>query len=249
MPDPDYDLDDNAPEDAGVKKTLRLCEYRVNDAGAALGLRAGDVLAAINGKAFIGSSKELTERFIQANGKPLALTFLRGDIDITVLADHPNLGKWEAVPARPWNEARQDPASMRNWEVLRTDDGRYDLHPLTPGPLVLLVPPIWLLQNRLWVPAAAIVAAIAISAAIWWPIGALVYVLTGMILRRSGATLYRLDRVNMGMIPYAIVAAHSEAGAHAAYGKIDPKGRFYFGGASKDDTKPPADQTAPDTTA
>lgn len=225
--------------------TLRLkTKGKLTDAGDALGLQRGDVLVALNGVAFEGNARELNNRFDLSGGRPLAMTFARNGVELTVLADHPNLGKWESVPVPGWKGERQDPEALRNWEILRSGDGFYDLHPLTTPQLTLICPPIWLLQQRLWAPAAAICATIAVGGLIWWPIAAVFYVLSGMALRRMATNLFRADRMNMGLYPYAIVAATSESSAHAAYKKIDPMGRFLFAPVETVE-----DQTAPETTA
>ena len=228
MADVETDQTPNTPQ------TLRLTGRKLTASGTALGLKIGDTLAAINGKAFAGNAAALNERFAHAGGRPVALTFRRGEVDITVLALHPDLGKWELTPAiTDWTGDRTDPDMMRNWEILRRADGAYDIQPLDVGMMALLCPPFWLLQNRLWVPTAAITAVIAISTAIWWVLFPFIYVACGVIVQRSGTTLFRLDRINQGMQPYAIVAATTEAGAHAAYGKIDPRGRFVYAAAQE----------------
>lgn len=224
------DTEDGAAATSDAPSTLRLSSDKLSPAGAQLGLRQGDVLVAVNGKPFAGNGPALQERFKQAAGRPLALTFRRRNIDVTVLADHANLGRWDVVPAvLDWEGERQDPDTLRNWEIYRDEDGRYDLQPTQPNMLVMLCPPLWLMQYRLWVPAMAITAAIAVSAAIWIVLVPFVWVMSGMILKRSGPTLFRVDRASRGLAHYAIVAAGSEAGAHAAYGKIEPKGQFIFG--------------------
>lgn len=224
------DTEDGAAEAPDATSTLRLSSDKLTPAGALLGLRQGDVLVAVNGKPFAGNGAALQDRFKQAAGRPLALTFRRRSIDVTVLADHANLGRWEIVPAvLDWDGERQDPDTLRNWEIYRDEEGRYDLQPTKPSALVLLCPPLWLMQYRLWVPAMAITSAIAVSAAIWIVLVPFVWVMAGMIIKRTGPTLFRADRVSRGLTAYATVAAASEAGAHAAYGKIEPKGQFIFG--------------------
>ncbi len=248
----DIDEDDDAPSAAEPSQTVKLAGRRLTATGVSLGLRPGDVLAAINGKPFVGTKTQLNDRFREVRGRPLALTFKRGELDITVLTEHSDLGRWEPAPAvTNWSGDRQDPEALRNWEILRGEDGRYDLHPLKPGVAALVFPPLWLMQNRLWAHAAAIVAVVAVAAAIWWVLVPFVYVFSGVIVRATGPLLFRLDRISMGLVPYATVAARTESGAHIAYGKIDPKGHFLYG-------KPQSqveveleseDQTAPETTA
>lgn len=233
--------------------TIKLSGRRLTASGGALGLKPGDILVGVDSKPFTGSVARLNKKFKAAGGRPLALSFRRGKVDLTVLADHPNLGKWEAAPAiSDWAPELSDPDQLINWEILRDADGRYDLHPLRVSELALMCPPLWLAQNRLWAICAAIVAVLVVAWVIWWPVMPVVYVLIGVTLRQTGHILYRLDRMQLGLVPYATVAAHNEAEAHAAYGKIAPSGQFYFAPPAPpvaDLEEDDSDQTAPDTTA
>lgn len=242
------DETDTPPTDSTIKLTGR----KLTASGGALGLKPGDILAGVDSKPFRGNVAALNKRFKAAKGRPVALTFRRDKIDVTVMAEHPNLGKWEAAPAiTDWSPELQNPELLINWEILRDAQGRYDLHPLTVSELALFCPPLWLAQNRLWAICAAIIAALVVAWAIWIPLMPIFYVLAGVTLRKTGHVLYRLDRLHLGLAPYATVAAHTEAGAHAAYGKIDPNGQFYFGPPVEPvaDLEEDDDQTAPETTA
>ncbi|MBC2834765.1 hypothetical protein [Paragemmobacter straminiformis] len=210
--------------------TLRLKDLPAASGGRALGLRAGDVLAAINGRAFQGDAALLARRMAEGGGKPVALTFQRGAAELTVLATRADLGLWEAVPALPEDGARRriDPALLRNWEVLRAADGSYDLYPLSLPSLALIAPQLWLAQMRLWLPFAMLVAAV-VAGGIVHPLLALVVQAAGAVHLRHAFALYlRMDRRARGLGFGAVLAARSEAEAHATYLRLQPEDHYLF---------------------
>lgn len=207
--------------------TLRLKDLPKGSAGRALGLRAGDTLVAVNGRGFQGDAQALARRMA---GVEVALTFLRGGVEFTLLAARADLGRWEAVPALPEDAARRriDPALMRNWEVLRAADGSYDLYPRRLPAMALVLPQVWLAQMRLWLPFAMLVAAVA-AGGIVHPLLALAVQVAGVVhLRHAFAIYLRMDRRGRGLGPYAVVAARTEAAAHAAYLRIEPESQYLF---------------------
>lgn len=228
------------PQPAPV--TLRLRAVPAASAGRALCLRAGDVLVAVNGRAFTGDGPTLARRFAARSGQTLALTFRRGDQVLTVLCADPAPGQWETIPAPPPEEglAGLDPDGLRNWEILRGPDGTYDLHPLRPSMAALLAPPLWLLQMRLWVPFATLATALAAGAlvAFWVPL--LVWGASVLHIRHAAPAYVRLDRAARGLTIHAVHAARTEAEAHAVHRRLHPADRFLF------DAAPQAVQTEPE---
>lgn len=213
-----------------VATTLRLRAIPPQAAGRALALQSGDVLVAVNGRAFSGDSAALQRRFADRKGRALALGFRRGEAGFTVLSDRADLGQWEAVPlpaGQPDGE-RIDPDALRNWEILRSSDGLYDLHPLNASALALALPPLWLLQMRLWVPFATLAAAlVAAGLAAIWAVG-IVWLAAGLHMRHAAAAYLRLDRRARGLLPHAVHAARTESEAHAAHHRLHPADRFLF---------------------
>lgn len=231
-------------EDGSPKVNLKLANRKLTDAGNALGLKPGDILIAVNGKSFTGDARALNQRFAVARGRQLALTFVRATAEFTVLANHPALGGWvETNSEIGYDGERQTPELMTNWDIVLTDDGKYDIYPQRPSVMTILCPPFWLMQMRLWAPMAAIAAAIVVSAIIWLPLGAVVWCLAGLHLRSAGGEMVRAERIGRGMVQTAIVAATNETQAHAAYKQLNPDAHFLF--AKEPAPKESAEDEAP----
>ncbi len=216
---------------ADLPLTLWLKDVPARAAGRALGLAAGDILLAVNGRAFTGTPAHLAQRLAERAGKPLALTFQRGPNRITVLADRADLGVWDTMAAPAMAEddlPRLDPDRLSNWEVLRDGTGRFDLICLSPSSLATLLPPLWLLHMRLWVPCATMLTALIVAGAVTPYAVPLVWGALGVHLRRAGPAYLRADRAGRGLRFHAVHAARSESLAQAAHLALFPNDRALF---------------------
>lgn len=221
--------------DETLPATLRIRDVPAACVGRGLGLCAGDVLLAVNGRTFHGDVAAL-QRLVAASGHTAALTFQRGAQEVTVLAGTATVGRWEAVPAPADGPARRrlDPAYLRNWEVMRAPDGGYDLFAMRLPTLGLIAPQLWLMQMRLWLPCAMLVAAV-VAGFIVHPLLALAVQAAGAVHLRWAHVMYlRLDRRSRGFGFQTVVAARSEAAAHAAYRALQPDDRYLFAAPLKE---------------
>lgn len=211
--------------------TLRLREGSVTPEGRRLGLAGGEVLLAVNGLPFEGGETALAARLAMRKGKPLAMTFAREGGDLLVLAATMGLGRWEAVPAPPAKAdeaARIDPDRYRNYEVMRDASGQYDLFAVTVPMIAMMAPPLWFLQMRVWSAGATLLAALTAAAIVSPWLSLLVWMAAGLWVRRAALPLLRADRLARGLSPAGVVAARSEAEAHAAYQARMPGDRCIF---------------------
>ncbi len=214
--------------DANLPQTLRLIDVPAGTAGRRLGLRGGDLLVAVNGRAFAGDVGALGRMF---EGAALAaLTFQRGGAEFTLLAGTATLGRWESVPAPADDPARRriDPAFLHGWEVMRAGDGSYDLIARHLPATAYVAPQLWLMQMRLWLPCAMLVAAVAAGFIVHPALALAVHAAGVAHLRWSHALYQRLDRRGRGLSFHMMIAARTEAAAHAAHRALHPGDRYLF---------------------
>jgi hypothetical protein len=229
MPTPLYIPDMADPADLPLM--LWLKEVPARAAGRGLGLAAGDILLAVNGRAFTGTPAHLAMRLAERGGKPLALTFQRGPNRLTVLVERADLGVWDSMAGAVIPEGdmpRIDPDSLSNWEIMRDGQGRFDAVCLGPSLLATLLPPLWLLQMRLWVPFATMVTALAVAGAVSPYAVPLVWAALGVHLRRAGSAYLRADRRGRGLRFQSVHAARSETAAQEAHLTNFPNDRSFF---------------------
>jgi hypothetical protein len=216
---------------ADLPLTLWLKDVPARAAGRALGLAAGDILLAVNGRAFTGTAAHLAQRLAERAGQPLALTFQRGPNRVTVLSNRADLGVWDSLTAPALAEddmPRIDPDRLSNWEVLRDGAGRFDLICLAPLTLATMVPPLWLLQMRLWVPFATMVTALVVAGAVSLYAVPVVWAALGIHLRRAASAYLRADRRGRGLRFHSVHAARSESAAQAAHLALYPNDHSLF---------------------
>lgn len=226
--------------------------------GTPIGLRAGDILFAINGVQLHGTEGNFRDRFGKTDGRTCALNVLRGDSGFIVLATHSDLGK--LVPMTPTAVQLRDidrlrtgrlyPHHMINWEVYRNRDGQYDLQPLTPSLLALVAAPLWLVQMRLWAALAMMVGVAVIAIPTGWIMTAIIYGLASIYVWRAGPALFRADRLAAGLKPHAVIAATNERGAHRGFAELEPRARFIYAPQAPDafdDAGPSLDAAGPRT--
>lgn len=227
LPDPTTPASDPLSASAAAT-TLRLARCGARDAGAAFGLRKGDILAGVEGVEWRGPAEALQAR-LAATDRPLALTFRRGGAALTVLADRADLGLWERVPVESAPlPLPLDAARLCNWEVMVHADGSHDLIALRPSLLALVAPPLWLAQARLWTLFATLGAgmAIALPAGVLLVVG--VWAAAGLHLWRTGDKHLRAARLAEGYRKVGVVAGANEAAARAAWAALEPGARFRY---------------------
>lgn len=194
--------------------------------GRQLGLQAGDRLVAINGGPVDPRPELLKTRF--AKGLPAALQIERRGQRWLILSDSAALGRWrrDTAPVMPDDTGPIDPAGLRNWEILRAPDGRYDLHPVAQPGLALVAPPLWLLQTRLWGPLALWAALVLVGLPAGWPAMAGLHAITSVYFWKTGPALWRSDRAALGLHPDGVVAAATERAVHAHVRALHPGARY-----------------------
>lgn len=223
-----HDSPANTTETGPAEHTLCLARCGAQDGGAALGLRKGDVLAGVNGVEWRGSLTAFRARLAAAD-RPLALTFRRGDVPLTVLAQVSDLGKWQNAAREPLPFALPtDTDLMCNWDVMMHPDGSHDLIALRPSILALVAPLLWLAQMRLWTLATTLGAAMAIALPVGAPLVGFVWVAAGLHFWRSGDKHLRVARLSEGYRKVGVVAASHEEGARSAWCALSPEARFRF---------------------
>lgn len=220
-----------------MRKGLRLIQP--GPAGVALGLKRNDRLIAINGIAFIGDLGSLNKRMKKTQNAFVAFTFMRENREWNVLTNTADLGRWGVCDAvEDTQRARVDPQTLENFELFVNHKREYDLQSLSPSNLAVLMTMLWLAQMRLWSPLMIIFAAVLVTLPIGIWIGLSVYGLASVYVWRSARELFRSDRVAKGFLPFAVVAATSEAEAHRVCGEIAPGLRFAYSGAPGASMKP-----------
>lgn len=212
------DPKDSAPPKA--QTCLRLAP--VNLQGRALGLMPGDLLVRLDGQPLEGPAAQMLRRVHAQSNTDHLLGLRRDGKDWSVLSTSLSLGRWKAEACRdPIATSHASIERMRNWDVVVTEDGRYDAHP-RKAPLLALLAPVYLVQMRLWAALAVWGALTLLGLAVGWLLGGALQVLVCLYVWRTAPILFRADRSSRGFHLWRVIAATSEADLHRQVSTLAP---------------------------
>ncbi|WP_417727008.1 hypothetical protein [Roseovarius sp.] len=210
--------------------TTALALASVNPQGKALGLRPGDTLLRVDAYAVDGQTKDLLALFKHQPDRPRVLWLRRGAEVWAVLSCTAILGRWRAVSVPDAAGALPAPlpaAQLRNFEVICNADNIYDAQSQKPSVLGLL-PPIYMLQMRLWTPLAIWAALSVLCVPLGVIAGGALQALICIYFWRAAPMLVRADRMARGFRLWRVVAARSERDLHRQMVGLAPDLRFFF---------------------
>lgn len=194
----------------------------VNLQGRALGLLPGDLLVRLDGQPLEGPATQLLKRVNGQTNREHLLGVRRDGKEWSVLSSNLSLGRWKAEPCPdPVSASHASIERMRNWDVVVTEDGRYDAHPRT-APLFALLAPLYLIHMRLWAALAVWGALTLLGMAVGWLLGSAIQILVCLYVWRAAPLLFRADRSGQGFHLWRVIAARSETDLHQQVTQLAP---------------------------
>ena len=144
---------------------LKIASVRIGEAARKRKIRAGDILLAIDGYIFVQDTKELKKKFEDKNEAPWLLTFKRGDLVFDVFFDEPLKSDFDITTVEETEEATAalrkhtyaDWKDYKTYEVYRDIYKKAEIVEVATDPFAGFLPPIWMLQNKLYYPLASII--------------------------------------------------------------------------------------------
>lgn len=221
-----------SPSDPVLRPTA-LALASVNPQGKSLGLRPGDILLRVDGQAVDGKTKDIQALFRAQPDRARVLWIWRDGQVWPVLGRSAILGRWRVMP-RPEGIAtlpEHRPAErLQNFDVMIGPDETYDAQPRTPSVMALL-PPLYMVQMRLWTPLALWAALALVSVPLGWVAGAALQILVCVYFWRAAPMLVRTDRTARGFRLWRVIAARSERDLHRQMTGLAPDLRFVHAAA------------------
>lgn len=213
---------------ASSRRATVLALVSVNPQGKSLGLRPGDILLRVDGQSVDGTIKDIQALFRAQPERERALWIWRDGQAWPVMGRSAMLGRWRAVPVPEGLAALPEhrPAQrLRNYELMIGPDDSYDAQPRSPT-LIALVPPLYMIQMRLWTPLALWAALTVVSVPLGWIAGAALHLLICVYFWRAAPLLVRADRLARGFRMWRVIAARSEQALHQQMATLAPDLRF-----------------------
>ena len=231
-PSPNVRADSN--EDA-AQHFICIKEVRPVSRAKALRLKTGDVIVGIEGKIFFGSVEELLDIFDEINEEEGALlTIWRAGVSFNLIifgplgcvfeftSDEVTHAVHSAIPDIKMDDIKQ----YTTFELLRNIDGECNIFDTKVSQLGIYLPPVWLIQQRLWEPLFATMAVYIVTLIVHWALFLIAGVLLAIYFRRAQLILLRSFSLYKGKIIWMIIAEKTMLDAQKIARLFDPNITF-----------------------
>ena len=227
--------DIDSAEEQIVQSFLKLKEHGQSSRTRALRLKENDVIVAIDGEPYHESIDNMVDLLssgeeddnwlltIWRNGKFFEI-FTRGPLggvfDFTRSEESQMI--MELFQKRKMGEKKE----YRIFEALRDINRVVDVYDTTHSQTAVILPPIWLLQQKMWEPLLAILCVYLITFSVNIFLFILAVILLGLYFRKGQVTLRRSYGMFQDRQVWAILAARSDKEAQEMCRGLDDKVNF-----------------------
>ncbi len=229
------ELNESSSEEAQLQTFLKLKEHGQSSRTKALRLKENDVIVAIDGSSYHESIDNLVDLLssgeeddmwlltVWRNGKFFEI-FTRGPLGGIFEFTRPEESQMimELFQKREMGQKEE----YRIFEALRDVKRVVDVYDTTHTQLAVILPPVWLLQQKMWEPLLAILCVYLITFSVNIYLFILAVVLVGLYLRKGQVTLRRSYGLFQDRQVWAIVAARSDKEAQEMCRNLDEKVNF-----------------------
>ena len=229
------ELNESSSEEAQLQTFLKLKEHGQSSRTKALRLKENDVIVAVDGSSYHESIDKLVDLLssgeeddmwlltVWRNGKFFEI-FTRGPLGGIFEFTRPEESQMimELFQKREMGQKEE----YRIFEALRDVKRVVDVYDTTHTQLAVILPPVWLVQQRMWEPLLAILCVYLITFSVNIYLFILAVVLVGLYLRKGQVTLRRSYGLFQDRQVWAIVAARSDKEAQEMCRNLDEKVNF-----------------------
>lgn len=227
--------DIDSAEEQIVQSFLQLKEHGQSSRTRALRLKENDVIVAIDGEPYHESIDNMVDLLssgeeddtwlltIWRNGKFFEI-FTRGPLGGVFDFTRPEESQMimELFQKRKMGEKKE----YRIFEALRDINRVVDVYDTTHSQTAVILPPIWLLQQKMWEPLLAILCVYLITFSVNIFLFILAVILLGLYFRKGQVTLRRSYGMFQDRQVWAILAARSDKEAQEMCRDLDEKVNF-----------------------
>ena len=227
--------DIDSAEEQIVQSFLQLKEHGQSSRTRALRLKENDVIVAIDGEPYHESIDNMVDLLssgeeddtwlltIWRNGKFFEI-FTRGPLGGVFDFTRPEESQMimELFQKRKMGEKNE----YRIFEALRDINRVVDVYDTTHSQTAVILPPVWLLQQKMWEPLLAILCVYLITFSVNIFLFILAVILLGLYFRKGQVTLRRSYGMFQDRQAWAILAARSNLEAQEMCRNLDEKVNF-----------------------
>ena len=228
-------MGEDASDESQLQTFLKLKEHGQSSRTRALRLKEDDILVAIDGVSYhdtidnmvdILSSGEEGDMWlltIWRNGKFFEI-FTRGPLGGIFEFTRPEESQMIMELFQKREMGQKD--EYRIYEALRDVKRVVDIYDTTHSQVAVILPPVWLLQQKMWEPLLAILCVYLITFSVNIFLFILAAILVSLYFRRGQVTLRRSYGMFQDRQVWAILAARSDLEAQEMCRNIDEKVNF-----------------------
>ena len=229
------ELEEGTSEENVLQTFLKLKEHGQSSRTKALRLKENDVIVAIDGNSYHDSVDKMVDLLssgeegdlwlltIWRNGKFFEV-FTRGPLGGIFEFTRPDESQmiFELFQKREMGEKEE----YRIFEALRDVKRVVDVYDTTHSQVAVILPPVWLLQQKMWEPLLAILCVYLITFSVNIFLFILAVILVALYLRTGQVTLRRSYGMFQDRNAWAILAARSDKEAQEMCRGLDEKVNF-----------------------
>ena len=229
------ELEEGTSEENVLQTFLKLKEHGQSSRTKALRLKENDVIVAIDGNSYHDSVDKMVDLLssgeegdlwlltIWRNGKFFEV-FTRGPLGGIFEFTRPDESQmiFELFQKREMGEKEE----YRIFEALRDINRVVDVYDTTHSQVAVILPPVWLLQQKMWEPLLAILCVYLITFSVNIFLFILAVILIALYLRKGQVTLRRSYGMFQDRNAWAILAARSDKEAQEMCRGLDEKVNF-----------------------
>ena len=228
-------MGEDASDESQLQTFLKLKEHGQSSRTRALRLKEDDILVAIDGVSYhdtidnmvdllsSGEEGDLWLLTVWRNGKFFEI-FTRGPLGGIFEFTRPEESQMIMELFQKREIGQKD--EYRIYEALRDVKRVVDIYDTTHSQVAVILPPVWLLQQKMWEPLLAILCVYLITFSVNIFLFILALVLVSLYFRKGQVTLRRSYGMFQDRQVWAIIAARSDLEAQEMCRNIDEKVNF-----------------------
>ena len=228
-------MGEGASDESQLQTFLKLKEHGQSSRTRALRLKENDILVAIDGVSYhdtidnmvdllsSGEEGDLWLLTVWRNGKFFEI-FTRGPLGGIFEFTRPEESQMIMELFQKREIGQKD--EYRIYEALRDVKRVVDIYDTTHSQVAVILPPVWLLQQKMWEPLLAILCVYLITFSVNIFLFILALVLVSLYFRKGQVTLRRSYGMFQDRQVWAIIAARSDLEAQEMCRNIDEKVNF-----------------------
>ena len=210
-------LDENSKIDS--TPYLKIAEHGRSSRTKALKLKIEDVIVAVDGTEFRSTSDNLVDLLSSEEHGKWLLTIFRDGQFFEIFTAGPLGGvlkftsddETQLIASKFSERPIIEKSAFRTFEVLKNLHKKCDVYDTTFSQIAVFLPPVWLLQNRMWEPFIAVTSVYLITFNVSLILFLISSLLIAVYFKQGQVTIRRSYSMFQEFQVWAIIAATNEA--------------------------------------